>query len=134
LEVATATLHLGAGTHNLLGRSEVDVDLVATGRFGQITSAGTINLAGNLAVNPSTTDPLNVVTAQSVQGTFTEVGSTQGSYSATYAATTVTVQPTPQFVRSAPSPSIFDHNGRWLPAPGPVITVTGLNITVDMSP
>jgi hypothetical protein len=133
LELGTGTLHLGAGTHNLLGRSEVDVDLVATGQFGQITCTGNINLAGTLAVNPSGTDPFTVVTAQSVQGTFTEVDSTQGPYSATYAATTVTVQPTPQLVRAVPGPTIFDLNGRWLPAPGPVITVTGLTITVDMS-
>jgi hypothetical protein len=133
LELGDGTLHLGAGTHNLLGRSEVDVDLVTTDDFGRITVTGTVNLTGNLVVNPSTADPFTVVTAQSVQGTFNEVDSTEGSYTATYTAGTVVVQPTPRFQRAAPGVTVFDLNGRWLPDPGPVISVDGKAITVDMS-
>jgi fibronectin-binding autotransporter adhesin len=133
LELGTGTLSLGTGAHTLSGRSGVDVDLVSTDVFGHIASTGTVNLAGTLVVNPTTTGPFTVVTAQSVQGTFTEVDSTEASWTAAYTATTVTVQPTPQLHPAARGLTVFDLAGRYLPTPSPVISVNGTAITVDMS-
>lgn len=130
LELGTGTLQLGAGTHNLLGRSEVDIELATETLFGKITSTGTVNLAGTLLIDPATTGSFTVVTAQSLQATtFTEVLSTEGIFTVLYTATAVTVLP-PSLV--PPSTTIFDLNGQWLP--GPVISVLGNTITVDMSP
>jgi hypothetical protein len=99
----------GGSLLNLVGSDVTLVNGGPTGqdRFGDYSS---------VAVDPGTPDGSCAVTAQQYfagDGTWrTRIGEMCGAI--------------------AP-PTIFDLNGRWLPAPGPVITVNGIAITVDMS-
>jgi hypothetical protein len=93
LELNTGTLQLGAGAHTLVGRSEVDTILETPDEFGRIVATGSLALTGILAVDPGTTATFTVVTAAPLTGSFTDVTSTEGDWTATYSATAATAQP-----------------------------------------